>query len=358
MTWSIFQIFENVNKSFLMNFRLPLMVVMVLAIASLILGFCLEVLVQYKIIIYHLMIILIVSIIISVWQLIEVLAHNFERRKKRIKMIVGLLILQFITLSLRLGLLVIEGRSLDAAPYHAQNVALLISTVFAGFYIAHFIGLNLLIVGYFSANEQWANEQLSMAKATEAKLRERERLVHELHDGFGSQLVSARVQAQREGLSQAETIKVFNECIADLQLIVDVMKDDVLSLYEALIDLQFRLERRLQRSGIKLRFNLDVKNAPFYSQESLIQILRIVQEGISNAIQHSAATEIELNAIFLDQQLQIKIRDNGKGFDRATQVPGNGIRNMRRRAHALGAQLDIRSELGTTVELTLERKPT
>ena len=354
MSQIITQFFKRSNKSDQINPSLPLIVTAVLAIAILILSFCLEVLIQYKANIYHLAEISIVSITLSAWQLIEIILSKFIQHKSQIKIIRGLLILQGGILLLRGGILLIQSSSWTENPYDFGSDAILISLVFSACYIAHFVGLNLLILGFFSASEKVAQEQALIAKTTESKLRERERLIHELHDGFGSQLVAARVHAQREGLSQDETVKIFNECIADLHLIVDVMKDDVLSLHDALVDLRFRLDRRLQSSAVKLSVNLDVKTIPPLSQEAIIQILRIVQEAISNAIQHSGATEVALNAVYSNQQLLVAISDNGKGFNLSNQLSGNGVRNMRRRAHEIGAQFDLKSGHGACVELRLK----
>lgn len=336
------------------NPSLPLVVMLLLAIVILILSFCLEVLIQYEANIFHLVEISIISIILSIWQLIEVLVLKIYPQHRQIEFIRGLLILQISALLLRVLILLIESWPWREHSNDFGSGFGLIPLAFSTYYIAHFVGLNLLTLGFFSAREQFAQEQLSVARTAEVRLRERERILHELHDGFGSQLVAARIHVQRKGLLQDEAVKIFNECIADLHLIVDVMKEDVLLLHDALVNLWFRLDRRLQNSALKLRVNLDVKTVPLISQETIIQILRIVQEAISNAMQHSGATEIELNAVYSNEQLLISISDNGRGFDESVRLSGNGVRSMKRRAKEIGAQLDLKSDHGAIVQLRLK----
>ena len=331
----------------------PLLTIFVLAVAILILGFCLEILIQFRGNYHHQLEISLVLVALAVWQGVEIFFIKAGKSSRRTFVMGFLLAFQICVLSSRTIILLLEGERWG--PHQdgggAPSTELLLAYGF--FYIVHFCVLTLITFGHFSASQNLAQEQLSLAKVTETRLRERERLLQELHDGFGSQLVAARVHAQREALSQNEAVKIFNECIADLHLIVDVMKTDVISLHDALVDLRFRLDRRLQSSNLKLRVDFDVKAVPFIEQDAIIQILRIIQEAISNAIQHSGATEISLNASYSKNELVVEIRDNGTGFLPSANTPGNGMRNMNRRADDIGAELSFRTDHGAVVEIRL-----
>ena len=331
----------------------PLLTIFILAIAILILGFCLEILVQFRANYYHQLEISLVLVTLAVWQGIEIFFLKAGKPNQRISMMGFFLMFQISVLLLRGVIILLEGErwGADQGGGGAPSIELL--CVYGFFHVVHFCVLTLITFGHFSASETLAQEQLSAVKMIETKLRERERLLQELHDGFGSQLVAARVHAQREGLSQKETVKIFNECIADLHLIVDVMKTDVISLHDALVDLRFRLDRRLQSANLKLRADFDVKAVPFLEQESIIQILRIIQEAVSNAIQHSCATEISLKVCYHDDELVVEIRDNGVGFVQPVNMSGNGSRNMMRRAHDIGAELSFRTDHGAVVDMRL-----
>lgn len=331
----------------------PLLTIFILAVAILILGFCLEILIQFRANYHHQLEISLVLVALAIWQGIEIFFLKAGNSSRRTFVMGYVLAFQICVLSSRTIILLLEGERWG--PHQdgggAPSTELLL--VYGFFYVVHFCALTLITFGHFSASEKLAQDHLSLAKVTETRLRERERLLQELHDGFGSQLVAARVHAQREGLSQNEAVKIFNECIADLHLIVDVMKTDVISLHDALVDLRFRLDRRLQSSNLKLRGDFDVKAVPFIEQDAIIQILRIIQEAISNAIQHSRATEISLNAGYSKMELVVEIRDNGIGFGPSAHMSGNGRRNMKRRADAIGAELSFRTDHGAVVEIRL-----
>lgn len=87
---------------------------------------------------------------------------------------------------------------------------------------------------------------------------------------------------------------------------------------------------------------------------------RIVQEAVNNAIRHSGADQLRVNARFSGTALRLSVADNGRGFDHAalTRYPPAdrlGLLGMRERAILLGGQLTVRSADGggTTVELVL-----
>jgi signal transduction histidine kinase len=86
---------------------------------------------------------------------------------------------------------------------------------------------------------------------------------------------------------------------------------------------------------------------------------RIVQEAVNNAIRHSGADQLRVNARFSGTALRLSVADNGCGFDHAaltTHPPADrlGLLGMRERAILLGGRLTVRSAGGgTTVELVL-----
>jgi len=83
-------------------------------------------------------------------------------------------------------------------------------------------------------------------------------------------------------------------------------------------------------------------------------------EVFSNAMQHAGGSAIRVSARHdaAQQALVIEIHDNGRGFTPEAAAHGRGLGNMRRRAEAIGAALDLRSSAqGTTVRLTFALAP-
>jgi len=90
-----------------------------------------------------------------------------------------------------------------------------------------------------------------------------------------------------------------------------------------------------------------------------LQLLRIVQEALTNLRKHPRATEVTVQLARLDGTVCVRVADNGIGFDPGAlergQIPRFGIATMRERAEAMGGRLQVTSlpGKGTTVEAVL-----
>jgi signal transduction histidine kinase len=85
-------------------------------------------------------------------------------------------------------------------------------------------------------------------------------------------------------------------------------------------------------------------------------LLLVVKEALNNAVKHSNASRILMQASLEGPVLRVCVADDGDGFDpAATSVGADGLRNMRERMAGIGGQLEIASESGkgTRVELRL-----
>jgi signal transduction histidine kinase len=100
-----------------------------------------------------------------------------------------------------------------------------------------------------------------------------------------------------------------------------------------------------------LHWNLQVDYAPEVSPNAVLQILRLVQEALNNALKHAKATNIHLDFNYdeVDGQLTISVADDGVGIGSDGQpVYGRGQKNMLARARALGGKLSVsNSQPGT-----------
>jgi two-component system, NarL family, sensor histidine kinase UhpB len=89
--------------------------------------------------------------------------------------------------------------------------------------------------------------------------------------------------------------------------------------------------------------------------DAAISLYRIVQECLTNASKHSAATEV---AVELERpangSIRLAVADNGKGFDAAVTRPGLGLLGMRERSEALGGTFKVEASLNAGVRLTVE----
>jgi len=120
-----------------------------------------------------------------------------------------------------------------------------------------------------------------------------------------------------------------------------------------------RLEPQLTSSGMKFQWQFsEIPPIPDFGPHKALQVMRIIQEAITNIINHADASLIRIHARVetdpdKNQYVVIDIIDNGKGFSLAMQR-GHGLNNMSQRAAAIDASLTISSEkAGTRVRLSL-----
>ena len=87
--------------------------------------------------------------------------------------------------------------------------------------------------------------------------------------------------------------------------------------------------------------------------------MRIAQEALSNSLKYAEAQRLTIELTFEPEQVQLRVRDDGRGFDpeQATAAGGFGLLSMRARAVAIGAELTLCSApgQGTRLVVTLPR---
>jgi signal transduction histidine kinase len=88
--------------------------------------------------------------------------------------------------------------------------------------------------------------------------------------------------------------------------------------------------------------------------QSGTEVVRILQEAITNARRHAAAKRVSVRLKVVGSDLVAEVSDDGLGF-RSETTPGVGLSSMRERAAAIGGELEIQSEprRGTRVRLRL-----
>jgi signal transduction histidine kinase len=187
---------------------------------------------------------------------------------------------------------------------------------------------------------------------------ERQRLMRDMHDGLGSTLTASLAMLEQGNTSMGELKQVLRESVDDLRSVIDSLEPVDGELVTLLATLRFRLGRRLELAGIQLEWEMhDVPRLEWLGPPHALQVMRIVQEALANVLKHSAATRVEMSARAHGSWIEIRIVDNGCGLSVpfALGGAGRGLRNLKRRAEQLQAQLhiDSRPAAGTTVRLLL-----
>ena len=206
--------------------------------------------------------------------------------------------------------------------------------------------------------------RLAQAEKLHALAEERQRLMRDMHDGVGGQLITALAALEGGKAAPADVAQIVRECIDDLRLVIDSMEpidDDLLTL---LGSLRYRLEPRLNVAGIRLLWQVrELPPLPNLTPRNVLHILRVLQEALTNALKHARATRITVTTAMdaLAGQALITVADDGRGFGIESagaagpnRHSGRGLGNMRRRAEAVGGSFAIDSgPHGTRVTLGL-----
>ena len=184
---------------------------------------------------------------------------------------------------------------------------------------------------------------------------ERQRIMSDMHDGIGGQLISALSLIEHGQLSSKEVAAALRECIEDLRLTIDSLEPTDNDLLTVLGNLRYRIDGRLKVAGINLDWQVkEVPKLACLTPQNVLHILRILQEAFTNVLKHANAdaVSVETGVDASGANAFIRVHDNGKGF-RGDRV-GHGLANMRQRARTIGGKLDIEpSATGTTLELLL-----
>ena len=137
---------------------------------------------------------------------------------------------------------------------------------------------------------------------------------------------------------------------SDLYLVVDTISNNTKSLSDALVDLKFRTEKRLFGTAVEFHWKFQLEELPEISHKIILQILRILQEAMSNSLKHANAENICIVAVYIPNvELMISVSDDGRGMNEGART-GSGLNNMKTRARNMSAELVFRTrEVGSEV---------
>lgn len=203
-------------------------------------------------------------------------------------------------------------------------------------------------------------ERLQRQREQIAVAEERRRIVRDMHDGLGAQLLSASAQLRsRPELTPSQVAGLLDDALQELRGVLDVLStepsndpgDDPVSAL--LGTLRWRMAPALQARGIDLAWRSEPLPAQFLpSDAARMHLLRLWQEAFSNVLKHSGARHAAFEAEETSKGLHMTLTDDGRGFD-AGQAQGIGLGSMRARAAAIGAALRIESQVGQGTRVKL-----
>jgi signal transduction histidine kinase len=184
------------------------------------------------------------------------------------------------------------------------------------------------------------------------------RIARDLHDEVGANLGSITLLAQI--MEKKPTAADATQVRGIATQTVDTLHDIVWFIeprHDRISDLVTRLNEtaRTMLQGVPYRFetrgDLGAQSLPLEFRRNVVPVFK---EALHNVVKHAQATEVHIRLSHSGGGFELCVQDNGQGFADSGNFPGNGLKNMRRRAADMGGRLEMLSQpgKGCTVRLT------
>jgi two-component system, NarL family, sensor histidine kinase UhpB len=201
--------------------------------------------------------------------------------------------------------------------------------------------------------QQIRHKQLIGQSIIKAQESERNRWAEELHDNVGQLLTVVKLyldqlaeqvgsSTQLVAKSQEMTVKALND-IRQLSASIKPPEFSISTLEQSIENL---LENIARIRPYEFNLDIDHLDESQLKDDQKLMIYRVVQEQLNNIIKYAQASFIEISIKSSELNVQIEIKDNGKGFDTTKRETGIGLRNIRSRLQVYSGSLIIESEPG------------
>jgi PAS domain S-box-containing protein len=201
-------------------------------------------------------------------------------------------------------------------------------------------------------------------KMMNAQEADRTRIARELHDDIGQSLAVLKIQMLRAGQPVSGRPEMVHASLKDLSVKLEKiiqkvsrLSHDLHSSELELLGLAVAVKGHCRECSEQLGIAVDCSCD--HLQEKLdgmiaLAFLRVLQEGMHNAMKHSDAKSITVRLTCSDHHLELEIRDDGVGFDveGARLAAGLGLISMRERIHLIGGKFEIWSSRGQGTRIT------
>jgi signal transduction histidine kinase len=213
------------------------------------------------------------------------------------------------------------------------------------------------------------NKQLRDLTAMIQSVREEERtrIAREIHDVLGQQLtvikldlawLSKRIREQELGEKVSMLLATTDETLQAVKKIATELRPGVLDDLGLVAAIEWQCREFESRMGIRCTLNTELHDLEC-SHEISTAVFRVLQETLTNIVRHAQASNVLIHMVIEDDELTVKISDNGKGI--TEEEIGNtrslGLLGMRERMHMIEGKLYINgNDNGTVVKLKVPLK--
>jgi signal transduction histidine kinase len=212
-------------------------------------------------------------------------------------------------------------------------------------------------------------KELAEKAADEAVTADRTRLARDLHDAVTQTLFSASLTAEvlpdlwemdiDEARKSTEELRQLTRgALAEMRTLLLELRPATLTQTHLKDLIKQLCEAFIGRS--RLPITLTIEGDSELPPEVQVAFYRIAQESLNNVFKYARATQVDVNLFLSPSSVHFETCDNGIGFDMSASKPTSlGMRIMRERAEAIGADFHISSTSGsgTCVEVTWNKNP-
>jgi two-component system nitrate/nitrite sensor histidine kinase NarX len=199
----------------------------------------------------------------------------------------------------------------------------------------------------------------------EVVVRERTRLAREIHDGLAQTLAYLKLQTgqMHSHLSKGDFGRLDQHIQANYQAISEAYNEVRQAIDDLRLTPHFGGKEWFTRITGDFSRATDIKVTQIIapqiyelSDEIQVQLIRIVQECLSNIRKHAHASHVWLKVKLVEGDLVLEVRDDGRGFEQGNDdaLQSHGLRGMRERAEMIGAELRVTSRIGTGTTISLQ----
>ncbi len=209
---------------------------------------------------------------------------------------------------------------------------------------------------------QQEEKQRSITAATiNAQETERAELGRELHDNINQILVTALlfldnvIVSQKMDYDKLKYIKeIIAESIKEIRKLTKGLVPPSLDNIGLVVALDGILSNIKSLENINISTSFEEFSEDMISEELKLMIYRIAQEQLNNIIKHSQATMVNIALYKKNGNLELQIKDNGKGYDLSSQRNGVGLQNIKTRAALHHGEVSITSSINNGFELIVD----
>ena len=197
----------------------------------------------------------------------------------------------------------------------------------------------------------------------------RTKIAADLHDDIGaglteisimSEVIAQKLPDDQRGPVESELGGITTASrqlvngMSDIVWLVNPRRD---SLHDLIARLGDVYNETLRSTSISLKVrNVESLKSFRLDMERRQHVFLIFKEAINNAIKYGECSEITLDVSTAGGRIEIRLADNGQGFDPAAVSSGNGLANMRERAAKINARVEIDSVAGGGTTITLKMR--